>query len=55
MILIIDDDIAVCASLSMLLKKEGFAVSAVGTPQEALDFLSQNDTQLVLVGYEFFK
>ena len=36
MILIIDDDIAIRTSLSLLLKKEGFDASAVGTPVVAI-------------------
>ena len=53
MILIIGDDIAFCASLSLLMKKEGFAASTVNTPTEAMDFLSQNETALVLLDMNF--
>jgi two-component system, NtrC family, response regulator len=53
MILIIDDDIAIRTSLSLLLKKEGFTVSSVGTPIEALDFLRENEPQLVLLDMNF--
>jgi two-component system, NtrC family, response regulator len=53
MILIIDDDIAIRTSLSLLLKKEGFNVSSVGTPIEALDFLRENEPNLVLLDMNF--
>lgn len=53
MILIIDDDIAIRTSLSLLLKKEGFDVSAVGTPVEALDFLQNQAPELVLLDMNF--
>jgi two-component system, NtrC family, response regulator len=53
MILIIDDDIAIRTSLSLLLKKEGFTVGSVGTPTEALDFLRENEPQLVLLDMNF--
>lgn len=53
MILIIDDDIAIRTSLSLLFKKEGFTVSSVGTPIEALDFLRENEPQLVLLDMNF--
>ncbi len=53
MILIIDDDIAVRTSLSLLLKKEGFEASAVGTPVEALDVLDGNLPELVLLDMNF--
>jgi two-component system, NtrC family, response regulator len=53
MILIIDDDIAIRTSLSLLLKKEGFEVSSVSTPTEALDFLRQHEPELVLLDMNF--
>lgn len=53
MILIIDDDIAVRTSLSLLLRKEGFQVSAVGTPTEALDSLRTELPELVVLDMNF--
>jgi two-component system NtrC family response regulator len=53
MILIIDDDIAIRTSLSLLLKKEGFDASAVGTPVEALDFLRDRAPELVVLDMNF--
>ena len=53
MILIIDDDIAVRTSLSLLLKKEGFDASAVGTPAEALDFMRLHTPELVVLDMNF--
>ncbi len=53
MILIIDDDIAVRTSLSLLLKKEGFEASSVATPVEALDFLRAHSPELVVLDMNF--
>ncbi len=53
MILIIDDDIAIRTSISLLLKKEGISVSSVSTPTEAMDFLRQNEVSLVLLDMNF--
>ena len=53
MILIIDDDIAVCTSLSLLMKKEGFEAQAVQTPSEAVDFLRDKTPDLILLDMNF--
>ena len=53
MILIIDDDIAIRTSLSLLLKKEGFNISSVATPNEAMDILRQTEPELVLLDMNF--
>ena len=53
MILIIDDDIAVCTSLSLLLKKEGFEAQTVHTPSDATDFLRENTPELILLDMNF--
>jgi two-component system, NtrC family, response regulator len=53
MILIIDDDKAICASLSLLFKKEGIQSIAVNTPVEALDILKENTPNLVLLDMNF--
>jgi two-component system, NtrC family, response regulator len=53
MILIIDDDKAICASLSLLFKKEGIQSIAVNTPVEALDILRENTPNLVLLDMNF--
>jgi two-component system, NtrC family, response regulator len=53
MILIIDDDIAIRTSISLLLKKEGISASSVSTPTEAMDFLRQNEVNLVLLDMNF--
>lgn len=53
MILIIDDDIAIRTSLTLLLKKEGFDASSVGNPVEALDFLEKQHPELVLLDMNF--
>jgi two-component system NtrC family response regulator len=53
MVLIIDDDKAVCASLIMLMKKEGFAATAVQTPTDALEFLRQQTPDIILLDMNF--
>lgn len=53
MILIIDDDIAVRTSLSLLLKKEGFAISIASEPEEALRVIHEQSPQLVLMDMNF--
>ena len=53
MVLIIDDDKAVCASLIMLMKKEGFAATAVQTPSDALEFLRVQTPEIVLLDMNF--
>ncbi|MCB0639641.1 MAG: sigma-54-dependent Fis family transcriptional regulator, partial [Lewinella sp.] len=53
MILIVDDDSAVRASLALLLKKEGFTTHGVSNPVEALDFLRGNEPELVLLDMNF--
>lgn len=53
MILIIDDDIAVCTSLSLLMKKEGFEAQTVHTPSDATDFLRDNKPDLILLDMNF--
>ena len=53
MILIIDDDFAVRASLALLLKKEGYASHGVATPAEALDWLATGQPELILLDMNF--
>ncbi|HEX8530076.1 MAG TPA: sigma-54 dependent transcriptional regulator [Cytophagales bacterium] len=53
MLLIIDDDIAVQTSLVLLLRKEGFAAKAVGSPGEALAALRAETPELILLDMNF--
>lgn len=53
MILIVDDDSAVRASLALLFKKEGFATHGVATPAEALNYLRTNQPELILLDMNF--
>jgi DNA-binding NtrC family response regulator len=53
MLLIIDDDTAVQASLNLLLKQEGFNVKVASTPAEGLVFLDQLPVELVLLDMNF--
>ncbi|OIN57468.1 sigma-54-dependent transcriptional regulator [Arsenicibacter rosenii] len=53
MLLLIDDDIAVQTSLSLLLRKNGFDVITAGTPDKALDALAANEPELVLLDMNF--
>jgi len=53
MILIIDDDHAVTASLALLLKQAGFASAAASTPDEAIEVLRRHPCQLVIQDMNF--
>ena len=53
MILIIDDDIGVRTSVSLLLKKEGFDSAALATPSDALEYLRKHVPLLILMDMNF--
>ncbi len=53
MILVIDDDIAVCTSLNLLLKQAGFEAHTNQEPEEALQWLRTNTPQLILMDMNF--
>jgi two-component system, NtrC family, response regulator len=53
MILIVDDDRSVTASLALLLKQAGLESLSVGSPEEALDVLRQKPCQLVIQDMNF--
>ncbi|OON67766.1 sigma-54-dependent transcriptional regulator [Hymenobacter sp. CRA2] len=53
MILIVDDDIAVRTSLSLLLKQAGYATKAVGTPEDALRVVRDTPPALVLMDMNY--
>ena len=53
MILIIDDDVAVRASLSILLKQHGFKTKEAASPAEALEVAQQHLLQLVIMDMNF--
>lgn len=53
MILIIDDDVAVRASLSILLKQHGFKTQEAASPSEALAIAQQHPLQLVIMDMNF--
>ena len=53
MLLIIDDDIAVCTSLSLLARKEGFDVAVAHNPDDAFRILKRHDVALVLLDMNF--
>jgi len=53
MILIVDDDASVLASLSLLLKQGGYASRTAATPKEALDKLNREAFQIVLQDMNF--
>lgn len=48
-ILLIDDDVAVRRAIGRLLRADGFTVIPVGSPTEALDFVSTGTTRIDLV------
>jgi two-component system, NtrC family, response regulator len=53
MILIVDDDRSVTASLALLLKQAGLASVAAATPEEALDVLRRQPCQLIIQDMNF--
>jgi len=53
MILIIDDDIAIRASLSLMLKQNGFKTKEAASPGEALEMAQLHPYQLVLMDMNF--
>ncbi|MCE6991791.1 sigma-54 dependent transcriptional regulator [Dyadobacter sp. CY323] len=53
MLLIVDDDLAIRTSLIFLLKKEGFSVKGVGSPEETFDVLKSVTPELILLDLNF--
>src|ERR1700709_1796840 len=53
MILIIDDDSSVVASLSLLLKRHGHPARGARSPEEALALLREQDLDLVIQDMNF--
>src|ERR1035438_715323 len=53
MILIIDDDKAVRASLLLLLQKEAYATKDVSSPNEAIAWLNHNTPSLIILDLNF--
>ena len=53
MILIVDDDLSVTASLALLLKQAGYPSHAVASPAAALDWLGRETCDLVLQDMNF--
>jgi two-component system, NtrC family, response regulator len=53
MILIVDDDPSVTASLALLLKQAGYASHAAASPAEALDWLQAHPCELVVQDMNF--
>ncbi|MFO7938944.1 MAG: sigma-54 dependent transcriptional regulator [Bacteroidales bacterium] len=53
MILILDDDIAVCTSLSLLLEEAGYACKTLQDPAEALKFIRITPPKLVLMDMNY--
>jgi two-component system NtrC family response regulator len=53
MILIIDDDVAVRTSLSLLLKQAGYATQSVATPEAALEVVRHTPPKLVLMDMNY--
>lgn len=53
MILIIDDDSAIRTSLSLILKRSGYEVTAVSGPREAMDMARDRKLQLILMDMNF--
>lgn len=53
MLLIVDDDLAIRTSLILLLKKEGFEVRGVGSPEETFETLRSVMPELILLDLNF--
>jgi len=53
MILIIDDDIAVRASLLLLLENAGYKAMAVSEPEESIELISTKDISLIILDLNF--
>src|SRR4026208_2110190 len=53
MILIVDDDRSVIASLALLLKQAGLPSTAAGSPDEALEVLRRQPCQLIIQDMNF--
>ena len=53
MILIVDDDLSVTASLALLLKQSGLTSTAAGSPEEALEVLRRQPCQLIIQDMNF--
>jgi DNA-binding NtrC family response regulator len=53
MLLIIDDDIAVQTSISLLLKENGFETICASNPEQALDILQHVDPNLIVLDLNF--
>jgi DNA-binding NtrC family response regulator len=53
MILIIDDDIAVRASLLLLFENEGYKLATAGSEGEALNILKQHEISLIILDLNF--
>jgi DNA-binding NtrC family response regulator len=52
-ILVIDDDIAVCTSLALLLKQAGFKAYTSNSPNDALMWLRKNTPSLILMDMNY--
>lgn len=55
MILICDDDTTIRSSLTLVLKRAGYEVAAVGTPEEAVDFVRTQNPRLILMDMNYSK
>jgi len=53
MILIVDDDRSVTASLALLLKQAGYQSHSVGSPAQALEWVRENTCELVIQDMNF--
>ncbi|MCE7063226.1 sigma-54 dependent transcriptional regulator [Dyadobacter sp. CY343] len=53
MLLIVDDDIAIRTSLTLLLRSEGFVVQGVGSPEETFEVLRTAKPELILLDLNF--
>ncbi len=53
MILVCDDDPTVCTSLSLVLRRAGYEVASVSTPEEAVDFVRRHAPRLIVMDMNY--
>lgn len=53
MILVVDDDIVIRTSLSLVLKRAGYSVEAVASPAEAISIVRNTASQLILLDMNY--
>jgi two-component system chemotaxis response regulator CheY len=50
-ILVVDDDLSLCSSLSQFLERNGYTVHSAGDALQALDILERHSIELIITDY----